>query len=46
LQVNWQFNRYISTYAGYSHFFSGPFIKDTGPSSDINFAYTALTFTF
>jgi hypothetical protein len=46
LQVNWQLDRYISAYAGYSHFFSGSFIKNTGPSSDINFAYTALTFTF
>ena len=46
LQVNWQIGRYISAYAGYSHFFSGPFINSTGPSHDINFAYTALTFTF
>ena len=46
LQVNWQLDRYISAYAGYSHFFSGPFVKNTGPSSDINFAHTALTFTF
>src|SRR5258706_13450842 len=46
LQVNWQIDRHISAYAGYSHFFHGSFITDTGPHSDINFAYSALTFTF
>jgi hypothetical protein len=28
------------------HFFPGAFISDTGPNHDIDFAYTALTFTF
>ncbi|MDB6125859.1 MAG: hypothetical protein JWQ71_4852 [Pedosphaera sp.] len=46
LQVNWQFDRYINVYAGYSHFFHGAFIAATGPHRDIDFAYTALTFTF
>ncbi|HWF18177.1 MAG TPA: alginate export family protein, partial [Verrucomicrobiae bacterium] len=46
LQVNWQINRYLNTYAGYSHFFHGPFITATGPHNDIDFAYSALTFTF
>ncbi|MDB6020389.1 MAG: hypothetical protein JWQ04_246 [Pedosphaera sp.] len=46
LQVNWQIDRYINAYAGYSHFFHGPFISETGPHSDIDFAYSALTFTF
>jgi hypothetical protein len=45
-QVNWQLDRYISAYAGYSHFFHGPFISETGAHSDVDFAYTALTFTF
>jgi hypothetical protein len=46
LQANWQFNRYISAYAGYCHFFHGTFIAATGPHNDIDFAYSALTFTF
>ena len=46
LQVNWQLDRYISAYAGYAHFFHGAFISATGPANDIDFAYTALTFTF
>jgi hypothetical protein len=45
-QVNWQLNRYISAYAGYAHFFHGAFIAATGPDHDIDFAYSALTFTF
>jgi hypothetical protein len=46
LQVNWQLNRYISAYAGYAHFFHGAFISATGPANDIDFAYSAVTFTF
>jgi Alginate export len=45
-QVNWQLNHYISGYTGYCHFFHGSFISETGPHNDIDFAYSALTFTF
>jgi hypothetical protein len=45
-QVNWQFDRHINFYTGYSHFFHGAFITATGPHSDIDFAYSAMTFTF
>jgi hypothetical protein len=46
VQVNCQFNRYISAYTGYCHFFHGSFISETGSHNDIDFAYSALTFTF
>jgi len=46
LQVNWQLDRHISAYTGYSHFFHGAFIAATGPHDDIDFAYSALVFTF
>ncbi len=46
LQVNWQIDRYLGMYAGYGHFFHGPFISQTGASDDIDFAYTAVTLTF
>lgn len=46
LQVNWQLDRHISAYAGYCHFFPGSFIAATGPDKAIDFAYSALTFTF
>jgi hypothetical protein len=45
-QLNWQLNRYISAYTGYAHFFHGAFISATGPANDIDFVYTAMTFTF
>jgi alginate export protein len=45
-QVDWQLCRHISAYAGFCHFFHGAFISATGPHNDIDFAYTALTFTF
>jgi hypothetical protein len=44
--VNWQINRHLSAYLGYAHFFTGDFINSTGPSADVDFLYTAVTFTF
>jgi hypothetical protein len=46
MQVTWQLNRHIGAYAGYCHFFHGGFISATGPHDDIDFAYSAVTFTF
>ncbi|MDB6064039.1 MAG: hypothetical protein JWR26_247 [Pedosphaera sp.] len=46
VQLNWQINRNFSAYMGYCHFFHGSFIAETGPNPDIDFAYSALTFTF
>jgi hypothetical protein len=46
LLLNWQINRHWAAYVGYSHFFAGDFIEDTGPSEDIDFVYAAVQFTF
>ena len=46
LLLNWQIDRHLSSYLGYSHFFAGDFIEQTGPSDDIDFFYAALTYTF
>jgi hypothetical protein len=46
LLINWQVDRHLLLYGGYSHFFAGDFIQDTGPSEDIDFAYFALVYTF
>ena len=46
LLLNWQIERHTLIYVGYSHFFAGQFISDTGPSRDIDFAYAAVAFTF
>ena len=46
LLLNWQIDRHWSAYFGYSHFFAGEFIEETGPSADIDFVYAALQLTF
>jgi Alginate export len=48
LAANWQIQRHISTYAGYAHFFAGPFIQATSAhnNEDEDFVYAAVTFTF
>ena len=46
LLLNWQFDRHTAGYVGYSRFFAGEFIQDTGPAKDIDFFYAALVFTF
>lgn len=46
LLLNWQVDRHLLLYGGYSHFFAGDFIQETGASKDIDFAYMALVFTF
>jgi hypothetical protein len=46
LLANYQFTRHLLGYVGYSHFFAGDFIRDTGPGRDSDFFYTALQYTF
>lgn len=50
LLVNWQIDRHLLAYFGYSHFFAGDFVDEsgaaTGADEDIDFAYAALVFTF
>jgi hypothetical protein len=46
LLLTWQINRHTLTSVGYSHFFAGTFIDQTGPHQDIDFFYMALTYTF
>jgi hypothetical protein len=46
LLLNWQVDRHLLLYGGYSHFFAGDFIQETGAIKDIDFAYMALVFTF
>ena len=47
LLLSWQVDRHLQFYTGYSHFFPGQSIDDTGPANDdIDFVYAALTYTF
>ena len=44
--LTWQIDRHTSAYFGYSHFFAGDFIDESGPDEDIDFLYAAFTYTF
>jgi hypothetical protein len=46
LVLSWQIDRHASFYAGYSHFFAGTFLEQTGAHRDIDFFYAAVTYTF
>lgn len=46
ISLNYQINKHFSAYTGYGHLFTGPFIRETGPHSDIDFFYASATFTF
>src|SRR5690606_26058339 len=36
LVLDWTLGRHLSARGSYSHFFTGPFLKDTGPGRDAN----------
>jgi alginate export protein len=46
LTTRYQFNRHLKGLVGYSHFFSGTFIKESGPAKDVDFVYVQGIFTF
>lgn len=46
LVANYKINRHLDVETGYGHFFPGEFIKQTGPSSPINFFYLQTQFYF
>jgi hypothetical protein len=37
---------HVKVSTGYSHFFAGPYLADTGPSDDADFFYAMTTFNF
>ena len=36
----------LTVESGYSHFFAGSYLKDTGPSDDADFAYVQAAVAF
>jgi hypothetical protein len=46
LTVSYRFDRHLTGLFGYSHFFAGDFISDTGADDDIDFVYAQLQYTF
>ncbi len=46
LTVGWTVNKNVQILAGYSHFFAGDYLSDTGPSDDADFGYLMATVSF
>ena len=44
--VTWSVNKYLTVDAGYSHFFAGGYLGDTGAQDDADFAYVQATIAF
>ncbi|MFN0126519.1 MAG: alginate export family protein [Verrucomicrobiales bacterium] len=44
--VTWQAHKHVALEAGYSRFFAGNYLSDTGASDDANFGYVQTTITF
>ena len=44
--VTWNVNKHFAVEAGYSHFFAGDYLADTGPSGDADFGYLQATINF
>lgn len=42
--VQWKAHAHLDVQAGYSHFFAGSYLDDTGSADDADFAYLMLTF--
>lgn len=46
LLVNYKMTEHLSFLGGYSHFFTGSFVEDTGAHDDANFFYVQTVFNF
>ena len=44
--VTYEFTRNVKVQAGYSHFFAGAYLVDTGPHSDADFWYLMTNFSY
>jgi hypothetical protein len=46
LTATYELNKNIKAQIGYSHFFAGEYLSDTGPDSDADFGYFMTTFVY
>ena len=46
LTVSYEFRKNIKLQAGYSHFFAGSYLSDTGADDDADFGYIMTTFSY
>jgi hypothetical protein len=44
--VKWNATKWLTVDAGYSHFFSGDYVRDTGPADDADFGYVQAQLLF
>ncbi len=44
--TNWKVNKHLSFLVGYSHFFAGDYLRQTGAHSDADFGYAQATLSF
>ncbi len=44
--AQWTVNKHFAVEVGYSHFFAGAYLEDTGASDDADFGYVQATITF
>ena len=44
--LKYNFSRHVTLEAGYSHFFPGDFIQESGPANDIDWVYLQMQYTF
>ena len=46
VQLEWRIDRHLSVNVDYAHFFAGPFLKETGPGQDVDYASVWLIYRF
>ena len=46
VQMEWRVSRHLALTMNYAHFFAGPFLKDTGPAHDVDYASGWVTYRF
>ena len=44
--LSYDFSRHLNVSFGYSHFFPGTFIDQSGPNEDVDFVYVPVQYTF
>jgi hypothetical protein len=46
VQAEWQINRHVTWVGVCSYFFTGPFLKETGPGRNVNYVTSWITYKF
>jgi hypothetical protein len=46
VETDWAINRHLGATIYYSHFFAGPFLRESGPGKDVDFFAAWVTYKF